>query len=185
MRGISMDIKLLIALLPLVFMLHDFEEIIMFKPWLVKNRDELRRRFPRIDRVLSRTHDHLSTSAFAVAVLNEFVIIAFITYACLYVDSYGWWFGAFMAFSLHLVAHIVQWIVYGRYVPVIVTSILALPYCIYTFVEFLKITDMTMVQLLLWTVVGIVLTAASFVPAFFFAARFENWKNQKYAGTAD
>jgi hypothetical protein len=39
-----MDIKLLIALLPFVFMLHDFEEIIMFKPWLEKNRSEVGRR---------------------------------------------------------------------------------------------------------------------------------------------
>ena len=175
-----MEIKLLIALLPIVFMLHDFEEIIMFKPWLKKNREEIKRRFPRIDKTLSKNHDRLSTSALAVAVLNEFFIITIITYLSLYFDTYHWWFGAFMAFSLHLIVHIVQWVIYGKYVPVVVTSILALPYCVYTFVEFLKVTDLTTGQLSLWTGIGIVLTVASFVPAFFFASRFENWKNQKY-----
>jgi hypothetical protein len=172
-----MDIKLLVALLPLVFMLHDFEEIIMFSPWLEKNRDELKRRFPRIDKIVMSNHDHLSTSAFAVAVLHEFFIIAFITYISLYFDSYHWWFGAFAAFSLHLIVHIVQWVIYGKYVPVILTSILALPYCTYTFARFLKVTDMTTGQLSLWTVVGIALTITSFVPAFFLASQFENWKN--------
>ena len=179
-----MDIKLLIALLPLIFMLHDFEEIIMFKPWLEKNRDEVRQRFPRLDKILSKNHDHLSTSAFAVAVLNELFIIAFITYISLYFASYHWWFGVFTAFSLHLIIHIAQWLIYGKYVPVIVTSILALPYCFYTFVEFLKVTDMTTGQLLLWTVTGIVLTIASFIPAFFLTTQFENWKNQKYLRSA-
>jgi hypothetical protein len=179
-----MDTKLLIALLPLVFMLHDFEEIIMFKPWLEKNRDEVKRRFPRLDKTLSKNHDQLSTSAFAVAVLNEFFIIALITVLSLYFDSYHWWWGAFMAFSLHLLVHIGQWIIYGKYVPVIVTSILALPYCVYTLGVFLRVTDMSAGQLWFWAGMGVLLTIASFVPAFFFAARFERWKNQNYLQSA-
>ncbi len=30
--------KLLIAILPVIFMIHDFKEMIMFKPWLQKVR---------------------------------------------------------------------------------------------------------------------------------------------------
>jgi hypothetical protein len=180
-----MNINLLIALLPLVFMLHDFEEIIMFRPWLEKNRNELRWRFPRIDKTLQKNHDHLSTSAFAVAVLHEFLIIAFITYASLFFNSYHWWFGAFAAFSLHLIIHIAQWIIYGKYVPVVLTSILALPYCAYTFIQFIEITDMTAGQLLFWTMIGVALTLISFVPAFFLASQFENWKSRKYLEIAE
>jgi len=29
----------IIWLLPIVFMIHDFEEIIFFKPWIIKNKD--------------------------------------------------------------------------------------------------------------------------------------------------
>lgn len=175
-----MDIKLLILLLPLVFMFHDFEEIIMFQPWLEKNRDELKRRFPQIDKILAKNHDHLSTSAFAVAVLHEFFLIAVITCASLYFNSYHWWFGAFAAFSLHLIVHIGQWIIYGKYVPFIFTSILSLPYCLYTLFEFMKFTTLTAPQLSFWTVMGVGLTIVSFVPAFFWASQFERWKNQKY-----
>jgi len=172
--------KLLIALLPAVFMIHDFEEIIMFGPWLNKNREEVGRRFPRVGSILRRNHDRLSPSAFTVAVMHEFCVIALITYASLYADTYNWWFGAFAAFSLHLFVHIGQWIVYGKYVPVIVTSFLALPYCLYTFVMFLNFTDMTGGQMLLWTAIGLAITLVSFVPAFYLASRFENWKNRNY-----
>jgi hypothetical protein len=39
---------------------------------------------------------------------------------------------------------------------------------------------MTTGQLSLWSGIGIILTLASFVPAFFLAGQFENWKNRKY-----
>ena len=175
-----MDIKLLVALLPAVFMLHDFEELIMFAPWLKKNRDEVRRRFPPIDKILLKNHDRLSTSAYAVAVLHEFVVIGGITYLSLYFDAYHWWFGAFAAFTLHLFVHIGQWLIYGKYVPVVVTSILALPYCLYTFAQFRKVTSMSAGQLGVWAVIGILLTLVSFIPAFFLASRFEDWKNRRY-----
>ena len=178
-----MDVKFLVMVLPLVFMFHDFEEIIMFKPWIQKNREEIHRRFPRFDSMLGKNHDKLSTSGYAIAVLHEFTVITLITCLCVYFNSYHWWFGAFAAFSIHLLVHIGQWIVFRRYVPVIITSILALPYCAFTFREFLRINDMTTGQMLIWTFVGIVITIASFFPAFFLASRFESWKNKTYLGS--
>ncbi len=175
-----MDVKWLIALLPAVFMLHDFEELVMFEPWLRKNRDDVRHRFPRIDRVLARYHDRLTTPAFAVAVLHEFLIIAVITYASLYFDSYEWWFAAFAAFSLHLFVHIAQWLLFGRYVPCVVTAVLALPYCAYTLTRFLALTPLAPGQLVFWAGLGVVVTVLSFPPAFALAGRFEHWKNSTY-----
>lgn len=175
-----MDTKFLVALLPIIFMLHDFEEIIMFGPWLKKNRAEVRRRFPAIDRALAKSHDHLSTSAFAVAVLHEFLIIAVITYASLFSNTYHWWFGAFAAFSLHALVHIAQWIIFGKYAPFVITSILALPYCAFALIQFLQFTSMTPAQMALWAAIGIAITLASFPSAFFWAGRFEAWKNANY-----
>jgi hypothetical protein len=113
-------------------------------------------------------------------VLHEFLLISIITYQSLYFGAYQWWFGAFAAFSLHLLFHIGQGVIYGKYVPCIITSILALPYCIYTFIAFLKVTELTTVQLSLWAVLGMIITVASFVPAFYLASRFEGRKNRKY-----
>jgi uncharacterized membrane protein affecting hemolysin expression len=39
---------------------------------------------------------------------------------------------------------------------------------------------MTYGQLLLWMATGIVLTAISFFPAFYFASKFEYWKKTNY-----
>lgn len=175
------DMKLLIALLPAVFIFHDFEEIIMFKPWLDKNRKELKQRFPKFENFLVNRHffDY-STSGFSVAVLHEFLFLAVITYFSLYFKNFQWWFAVFMAYFIHLFVHIGQWIIYRKYVPVIITSILTLPYCFYTFKIFIETTSMTAKQMFLWTIIGIILTIASLLSALYFASKFERWKNRKY-----
>ncbi len=176
-----LHLKFLIAMLPVVFMLHDFEEIIMFKPWLIKNREELKSRFPKFENFLTkRSYFEYSTSAFAVAVMNEFALISLVTFCSLYFDVYDWWFAAFMAYSIHLFVHLGQWIIYRKYVPVIVTTVLTFPYCIYTFCVFINSSMMHNGQMLLWTAIGVGLTILSFFPAFYFASIFEKWKRTNY-----
>ena len=60
-------------LLPIVFMIHKFEEIIMLPTWLDKNKAMLYMRFPFMkDKV-----DSLSNApVFALTVLEEFIIIS-------------------------------------------------------------------------------------------------------------
>ncbi len=172
--------KLLIAILPIVFMIHDFEEIIMFKPWLTKNREELKRRFPKMERFMAKNSlFDLSTSAFAVAVMHEFLLISAATFVSLYFDDYSVWFAAFMAYFVHLFMHIGQWVLFRKYVPVIITSILTMPYCIYTFLRFLRFTEMTDIQLLLWSFAGVVAAVLSFFPAFFLATKISSAGNKR------
>ncbi len=168
---------ILIALFPAVFMIHEFEEIIMFKPWLRKNKDELKIRFPKFERFLSkRKYFDISTSAFAVAVFHEFILVFLVTVFSLWYGFYGLWFAVFLGFSIHLFVHISQWIIYKKYVPVIITSFLTLPYCMYTFYVFIDSIKMSQNQILFCAVIGIVLTILSFPSAFYFAFKFEKWK---------
>ena len=43
----SVKIETLMWSLPIVFMFHDFEKIIMFKPWINENRASLTKLFPK------------------------------------------------------------------------------------------------------------------------------------------
>jgi len=61
-------------------MLHDFEEIIMFKPWLNANWSTLEKRFPaRIIQAMAK-QKALSSSAFSVTVAEEFVVLFAFTF---------------------------------------------------------------------------------------------------------
>lgn len=172
--------KLLIALLPIIFMIHDFEEIIMFKPWLANNREELKIRFPKMEQFMAKKRlFELSTSAFAIAIMHEFILISAATVISLYINNFSLWFAAFIAYTIHLFMHIGQWLIYRKYVPVIITSLITMPYCIYTFIRFIEFTEMSVEKLLLWAIIGIIVTILSFFPAFFLARKFHYWEIKK------
>ncbi|HOI27680.1 MAG: HXXEE domain-containing protein [Paludibacteraceae bacterium] len=117
--------------LPVVFMIHDFEEVIGFRPWIVKNQQTLEQRFPKLARRMLPHFLGLSTSALAAGVAFMFLIVSFCSFGAVVWNIPQLWMGAFLAYSVHIVVHILQWMVFRRYVPVVVTSFLSLPYCYY------------------------------------------------------
>ena len=173
-------INLIMLLLPFVFMVHEYEEIIMFRHWIDRNREELRKRFPKIESFFTRRGlFNYSTSTFAIGTVHEFILISVVSFCSVWTVEYQWWFAALTGYSVHLLIHILQWIVYRKYVPVIITSILTLPYCIYAFTEFLKITVLSFSQMVLWATIGIVLTVLSLFSAFFCMGKFQRWEEKR------
>lgn len=149
------EVQLIICLLPIVFMIHDFEEIIFFKPWLNKNSSYLSERFPLLSKRLLPRMEALSVQAFSFVVFEEFILLSIITYTAFYFDYYVIWLAVFMAFFIHLLIHIIQWIVIRRYIPAIVTTLLSLPYCIYGFSKILKSQMFTPVQIVWLSILGV------------------------------
>ena len=78
------DLDKIVAIFPVVFMLHDFEEIIGFESWLKNNREELAKRFPRIEKRFDKGGMFLlSTSTFAFAVCVIFVLVSLMSFISL------------------------------------------------------------------------------------------------------
>src|SRR4030042_4485016 len=90
-RTQRMRTETIMWLFPIIFMIHDFEEVIMFKPWVTKNAGFMKKRFPRL---AARTLPHmegLSTSSFAVAVAGMFLIVSTVTLISVELDLYYLW----------------------------------------------------------------------------------------------
>jgi hypothetical protein len=124
--------ELLVVALPVIFMLHDLEEIIFFRSWLDRNSAIVTAKFPRFEKLISKANA-ITTPAFAIAVAEEFILLSVISFAAAYTNRYYIWIAAFMAFSLHLFIHIGQCLVLRRYTPGVATSFLLLPVCVYIF----------------------------------------------------
>ncbi|MGN0206687.1 MAG: HXXEE domain-containing protein [Muribaculaceae bacterium] len=120
------------AIFPILFCIHDAEEIFTQHRWMREHGPMLKKRFPRMGKVLDHLGE-LSTGAFAIAVIEELLIIIAVTLYYLVGGAYSFeiWVAVFLAFSLHLVVHIGQAVVVGRYTPGVVTSVVVLPYCCY------------------------------------------------------
>lgn len=68
-------------LLPIVFMVHEYEEIIMFRCWIDRNKEELRKRFPKIELFFTRRGVfNYSTFTFAVGTAHEFILISVVSF---------------------------------------------------------------------------------------------------------
>lgn len=75
------------------------------------------------------------------------MLISVITVVAYMTHWYDLWIGAFIAFTLHLVIHCVQVIIVRKYIPVIVTSVICLPICIYIIMQVIQITTLNSIIL--------------------------------------
>ena len=129
-----LSVLILVLPLPLAFLLHDAEEVAVQHRWMENHSGALRERFPRLRPLLDRLQ-RLNTKAFALAALEEFIVLLCAT-ACVLADvpfSLELWAALFLAFSLHLLLHFGQAVAVRGYVPGLVTSILLSPFAAYGF----------------------------------------------------
>lgn len=141
------DIKVMVWLFPILFIFHDFEEIIFMQSWVSKNRCYLCERFPTLSKRLLPHFDNITTSSFAFGVAEEFILISIITVVSYVTNWYILWVGLFIAFTLHLVIHCFQALIVRKYVPAIITSVICLPICIYIIKHIIKLFPLDTVAL--------------------------------------
>ncbi len=113
----------------LAFIIHDGEEIALVHKWLQAHGETLRKNHPRFGHMLNHLQ-RLNTKAFAIAVLEELILLIAVTVYAINGGKYAieLWSAVFMAFSIHLIIHIGQAVITRGYVPGLITSILLLPF---------------------------------------------------------
>lgn len=128
----------LIWLFPIVFMLHDFEEIILGEPWLTNNAEAIRSRIGgRLPRFFVRRIESVlrkKTSELALPILLIFAMASLSAYLAAEQGAKGLFLLASAAFFVHGFGHMGQAMVLNRYVPGAMTSlVLIVPYSLLLF----------------------------------------------------
>jgi hypothetical protein len=132
-----LDVQTLIWLFPIMFVLHDLEEIIMIEKWMKKHSEVIREKLPSkmADRVMKQFS--MSTAQFAVSVLVIFLFVGSSTYMASQFLHQGplanihFFTVCILVFFLHAFAHIGQSVFFRSITPGVITSIvIVLPYCI-------------------------------------------------------
>lgn len=126
---------ILIWLFPVVFLIHDGEEILTVERWGKAHLPALRARFgrrPLVGAVISRAAD-TNTARFTTTVACLLVAILVASY--LGTVGQPLWFAAALAvFFVNVFTHAGQSVIYGGYTPGVITAVLvALPYSLYTY----------------------------------------------------
>jgi hypothetical protein len=177
---LPIKIETLMWLLPIVFMFHDFEEIIMFKPWLNVNWPNLEKRFPKwVARALAE-QSKMSTSAFALAVAEEFIVLSALTLLAVELELYPFWAGMLLGFFIHLLIHMGQFAAYRGYVPVILTSLPSGLYCLIALHDLNVYHPLDWGLVAVWTLVSLLIIGANLVLALKMAVKFEMWLGKNF-----
>src|SRR5574340_960004 len=120
------DLRTLIWLFPIAFMLHDFEELILGEAWLRKNGPRLQgmmqQRLPawlssQVGAVLGK-----SGAQFAMPVGLIFVVVCAASFLALACGHEGMFLVAASLFFLHGFMHVGQAVMFRGYIPAVVTS---------------------------------------------------------------
>ena len=124
-----MQISTIIWLFPIVFMIHDFEEILLVRSWMDRNFETASRRIPRFLQKPAAQIKDISTAEFSLSVAVEFVFFSIIAFLAAEYGRYT----LFNLFAVGLVAHSLVHLgtaIWTRSLaPGVVTSVLVLiPY---------------------------------------------------------
>jgi len=140
-----LNVQTLIWLFPIIFVLHDLEEIIMIEKWMDKNSNVIYDKLPRkfADKVIKQFS--MSTAQFAVAVFIIFIFVSSSTYMASQYINHGP-FGNIYLFTvmilvmfLHVFTHVGQSVFLRSITPGVITSIfLVLPYTLIMFNSLFK-----------------------------------------------
>ena len=118
----------LVLLFPMMFILHDVEEILVQHRWILSHRERLMLKFPSMRSMVEHL-SHLNTRAFALAAAEELLLIVLATGYVLSDGAYGVeiWSALFMAFFIHLWVHLLQAVMVRGYVPGLINFVPASP----------------------------------------------------------
>ena len=144
-----------IWLFPALFLIHDLEEIIGLKSWIARNGESVGERFPRFASMFSG----YTTERMVKAVAEEYALCLLLT-ALASTGNFPLqllWYGAFVAYTFHLVVHIIQSVVLRMYVPAIASSILLLPISLWLMYSHSYILGISLSDSFLYCILGFAL----------------------------
>jgi hypothetical protein len=118
----------IVWLFPILFMIHDFEEIIFINAWRKKYKHYL----CTCTMKKKPFADFESTASFSIGVEIIFLIFSFISLFSVIFNNYYIWYGFFFFITVHFVTiHFSLVFNFKHYVPGFITSIIFLPISIY------------------------------------------------------
>lgn len=143
----------IVWLLPLLFILHDMEEVIFAIEWKKQEKGMkkyIKSRFIPFGNIKD-------TSSFALGVYEELLILTLASLIGRWTGHYELWLGFLLGNIVHLIfVHgILVTLIYRRYVPGLVTAILTVIPCSVIFVKAVKLLQYSSLKLVLSIVIGL------------------------------
>jgi len=115
----------LLWMLPVLFMIHEFEEMIMIEVWHDRFKEKINRLWPqRKPFGLDHVAPYL-TPTINIGIFIQFIPLVLICFLCAIIDNYYLWYGYIIGFIVMGTSlHVRDFIRFKGYTPGIITTVL-------------------------------------------------------------
>lgn len=149
----------IVWMMPIIYILHDFEEISLAEVWAKRFKKEIDLAWPKRQPFGINYVNHYQTPTFALGVYVLFLTSSVVTLLSVVFQNYFLWYGAFLGITLHLIfVHMLLCIKFKHYVPGVITSIILLIPSIWFLYQSEMILHYGVITILLACLLGIALT---------------------------
>ncbi|MFD1412503.1 HXXEE domain-containing protein [Oceanobacillus jeddahense] len=132
-----MDVHTLIWSFLIIFMLHNFEEIIIIERWFSKKYPEVRERIPPFAIHELEKHKKMTAIQFSIVVYILSIVASALIVVTVITEQYFLFFGLNIIFALNIFTHPLQSLLLKCYVPGLWTTLLLIiPYNIIVHIAF-------------------------------------------------
>lgn len=140
--------------LPVLFLVHEFEEIFMIEAWYERRKEKISKIWPQKKPFgLDHAGPFLSASI-SIGIFSEFIVVVLICLLCVIFENYYAWYGLFAGFLLHLpVLHGMVTSKFKGYSPGVVTGAIVLVPFIWVLYRAAILLDYGILEVVLSTVI--------------------------------
>ena len=167
-----MSAALLSFIAIVLFMIHEFEEVIWVVPWITKNTNNPT--FAKEMFMLGKA-SYPSSETMALLILEEFMLASFILLIGIFLKKPEIVAAVTLGHTLHLLSHLSELFRFQTWVPGTITAALTLPILLIVLYNFFKTNPINWLQLSIWTVVILVLLLANLSWLHSQAQNVERW----------
>ena len=147
-----MDLNSFFLLFPSIFILHEFEEILLF-PRFMRRNPKLQQQF------LAAA---FTPFRFNAIVCQEFILLLVILGLSIYFESFDFYITIIIAYVYHVIGHIFQSIFLRQYIPGVLSGIITAGYCTYQIYDAVSANYMQLAYSFLTLLIIFVNIAVSF-----------------------
>lgn len=140
-------------LMPVLFLVHEFEEIFMIEAWFSRYGERIKSTWPKLMPFgLNNARPHL-TATISIAIFFEFILVILVCLVGAIFQNYYAWYGFLAANVIHMLTlHLGNTIKFKGYMPGIITCAITFIPCVWMLYQAAAILHYGVLEVVLSTV---------------------------------
>jgi hypothetical protein len=152
----SAELILITLTLPILFAIHNLEEVIVYEYFMRKNQTKFRQKLPKfVSTKITKVAANHTTASFALGITVLTILFAIISYAAVLTNThFAWliWLAAALVLAWQLVVHVLSAIFWRGYAFGTITAVIFLPILVIMIKEFCTILTFSWAEIAIATI---------------------------------